>query len=318
MTEHVTVPGRRLGRRTPKRAAALRLGPLLTGSVPAHPPAADHFAAVHDWGLYRNDTYGDCGPTSVANDRKLVTRYLTGAESSPSQADVFDLYRRSGNPDFDPNNPGGPGDGGVDMQTMCEALVAGGIGGRRALAFAQVDTSSPDEAKAAISIFGSLLLGVTLQAAQQTQTDNGLWDYQRSPVWGGHAVLAGRYGVSGSGADIAVITWGEVVSTTDAFWEHQVEEAWVVIWPEHLGTTEFQQGVDLAQLAADYEALTGHEFPGQPQPSPGPVPVPAPPVVDPADRALVAALVPWLNERHSGENRRAAIAVRTWMATKGL
>ena len=36
-----------------------------------------------------------------------------------------------------------------------------------------------------------------------------------------------------------------------------VEEAWVVVWPEHLGTREFEQGVDLAQLKADYQALTG-------------------------------------------------------------
>jgi hypothetical protein len=36
-----------------------------------------------------------------------------------------------------------------------------------------------------------------------------------------------------------------------------VEEAWIVIWPEHLGTKEFEQGVDLAQLQADYQALTG-------------------------------------------------------------
>ncbi len=37
-----------------------------------------------------------------------------------------------------------------------------------------------------------------------------------------------------------------------------VEEAWVVIWPEHLGSAEFLQGVDLAQLATDYQALTGN------------------------------------------------------------
>jgi hypothetical protein len=31
----------------------------------------------------------------------------------------------------------------------------------------------------------------------------------------------------------------------------------VVIWPEHLGTAAFEQGVDQAQLATDYQALTG-------------------------------------------------------------
>src|ERR1019366_2542785 len=39
-----------------------------------------------------------------------------------------------------------------------------------------------------------------------------------------------------------------------------VEEAWVVIWPEHLATTTFEQGVDQALLAADYQALTGTQW----------------------------------------------------------
>ena len=46
-------------------------------------------------------------------------------------------------------------------------------------------------------------------------------------------------------------------SFTDGFWANGVEEAWVVIWPEHLGTKEFLEGVDLAELAADYQAMTG-------------------------------------------------------------
>ena len=36
-----------------------------------------------------------------------------------------------------------------------------------------------------------------------------------------------------------------------------VEEAWVVIWPEHLGSKEFLAGIDLEQLQADYQELTG-------------------------------------------------------------
>jgi hypothetical protein len=317
-TTHVEteqVQGRRLGRRAPKNAPHLKLGSFLTGAVPAHPAAVDHLAGA-TYGLYGNDTYGDCGPTSVANQRRLITADLAGTEQDPTQDDVFDLYRRSGNPGFDPATDAD--DNGVDMQTMLEAVQSGGIGGVRCLAFAKVDTSNLDEVRAAISIFGSLLLGVNLETAQQAQTNNGLWDYQRSSEWGGHAVLAGRYTSASSGADVTVVTWAQEVGTTDAFWTHQVEEAWVVIWPEHLGSTVFQQGVDMAQLAADYEALTDRPFPDKPAPVPGPAPVPAPPVVDAADEVLVHALGPWLNEHHTGDNRRAVHAVETWMAAKGL
>lgn len=324
--ETTVIPGRRLGRRAPKHAPALRLANILTGTVPQHPAAADHFSKVTDWGLYRNSEFGDCGPTSVANDRKLVTRYLTSAEQSPSQDDVFDLYRRSGNPGFDPATDAD--DNGVDMQTMLEAVHSGGIGGRKCVAFAKVDHTNLDEVRAAIDLFGSLLLGVNLQLAQQDQTNTGVWDYAPSGEWGGHAVLAGRYTSAPTGTDISVITWGQVVGVTDAFWRNQVEEAWVCLWPEHLGTVEFEQGVSIAQLAADYKALTGADFPA-PQPAPGPVPPspapgPQPPTPAPlnrpdaADIALVASVGPWAAERHIGENRKVATAFRSWRASRGL
>jgi hypothetical protein len=271
--------GRRLGRQRPSNKVSLRLGNYLTGTVPAHPAAADHFANVSDWGMYANDQFGDCGPTSVANSRKLITKYLAVQEASPSQDDVFDLYRRSGNPKFNPDlAEGDPNqdDNGVDMQTMLSAAVKGGIGGVKPLGFAKVDTSNLDEMRAAIAIFGFLLLGVDLQTAQQTQTDAHLWDYKSSGEWGGHAILAGRY-VTASGKDrLAVVTWAEVVDTTDAFLAHQCDEAWVVIWPEHLSSSTFLAGVDLTTFAADYKAITGRDFPATVPPTPAPTPPPAP------------------------------------------
>jgi hypothetical protein len=326
-------PTRKLGKRPPKNAAALRAARFLTGAIPAHPASVDHFNAISDWGLYGNDQYGNCGPTSVANQRKLITRYLGAAEHSPSQDDVFALYKASGNPAFDPKDPGGPGDAGVDMQTMCEALVAAGIGGVKALGFAKVDVSNVDEVRAAIAAFGSVLFGVDLETAQQAQTDRGLWDYSRSAEWGGHAILGGRYTSAKTGEDLAVVTWAEVVGLTDLFEQHQVQEAWLVIWPEHIGSAEFQAGVDMAALARDYFALTGRTFPvpvappapapvpAPPATPPTPAPVPAPgpaPVVTPADEDFAAVLHPWVIERHVAENRRVAEAAKTWLAERNL
>ncbi|MCU1687790.1 MAG: hypothetical protein JWQ81_8529 [Amycolatopsis sp.] len=315
-------PTRKLGKRPPKDAPALRAARFLTGAVPAHPASVDHFSEITDWLMLDNDKYGDCGPAATGHQLMLDSKYLSAAEIVPSIADVLDFYKRSGNPDFDPNDPGGPGDGGVDLQTMLEELVRNGIGGHKALGFAKVDTSNLDEVRAAVAVFGSLLLGVTLETAQQAQTDRGLWDYAKSAVWGGHAVLAGRYTSAKTGDDLAVITWGEIVGTTDAFWAHQVDEAWVVIWDYNVGTAEFQAGVDVAALAGDYFALTGRTFPVPVQP-PAPAPVPAPPVTPPApvgdaDSVLAAVLHPWVIERHVGQNHALATAAKTWLAAKGL
>jgi hypothetical protein len=290
--------GRRLGRQPAQRGRPLlRLGDILTGEpVPGHHPAADHFARVGSWQMWANDRFGDCGPASVANSRALTTLYLTGDQRVPTQDEVFDLYRRSGNPDFDPST--GANDNGVIMADMLSAVLSGGIGGVKGLAYAAVDTTNVDEVRAAIDIFGCVLLGVDLQMAQQQQTDRGLWDYRRSSVWGGHAVMAGRYTSSERARteDVAVVTWGQVVGTTDDFFRHQVEEAYVLIWPENVGTSQFQAGIDTAALNAAYLALTGRPGPfTEPTPDdPRPPLPPVPPITDAADAALAESMRAWL------------------------
>jgi hypothetical protein len=251
---------------------------------------------VAAWGLYENDRFGDCGPTSVANSRRLITQALTGTMTAPTQNDVFDLYKRSGNPDFNPTT--GAGDNGVDMATMLSAIHKGGIGGVRSVAYAKVDTSNIDECRAAIAIFGFVLLGVVLDSAQQAQPL--VWDYRPSPVWGGHAVLSGAYTSATQGTDVSVISWANRIGATDAFWTQQVQEAWVCIWPEHLGTREFQTGVDTDALNVAYMALTGKPGPfphTQPAPTPTPAPGPTPAPHDPADAALVQAFEQWRKVR---------------------
>lgn len=290
--EPLRAPGRRLGRRAPSNRPALRLAPLLTGVVPAHPTTADHVSPVRLWTLGANDRFSTCGPTMAANYVVMVYKILLGLDVTVSDAAVFDLYRRSGNPNFDPATD--VDDNGVDLQTMLGAWAKGGIDVTHAdgatetvtpVAFAKVNQANLDEVRAAISIFGGGLFGVDLKTAQQTQTDTGgPWDYVRSVEWGGHAVLAGRYRSTTKGADIDVISWRLVMGTTDAFALHQLEEAWVAILPAHLAHPAFQAGVDLATLAADYQAETGRTLPVPPVPTPtppppAPTPSPANPVV---------------------------------------
>jgi hypothetical protein len=63
-----------------------------------------------------------------------------------------------------------------------------------------------------------------------------------------------------------------------------------------LGTKAFQEGVDLAKLAADYQAITGRTFPA---PVPGPTPTPTPgsdPLHDLAGilRQFISSVEAWL------------------------
>jgi hypothetical protein len=256
----VRTPGK-LGRRAPKRAASLKLADYLTGVVPAVPAAEDYLAAMNGgWQMLGNDTYGDCVAVTWANVRRLVTYTLNDTPYYPDQDQVFEVYKTQ--------NPGFPADdNGMDIQTLLEWLVANpGPDGVKAVGFAAVNVKDPEELEAAIALFGYVWTGINvLDVNMQQFKDGEPWGYSSaSSVDGGHSVVTGGYGAPGAGSvggDERFITWAQETSFTDQFWEHEAEEAWVVIWPEHLASTAFLAGVDLVQLAADFTEITGKPFP---------------------------------------------------------
>jgi len=245
----------------------IRLARSLTGVIPAYPAAADYLAQLHGWLMLGNDTEGDCVAVTWANLRRLTTAVLA-SEFYPPMSQVAKVYATQ-------NAPGQ--DNGMDIQTLLSYLVkTGGPDGKKALGFAAVDFTNPSEVKAAIAVFGAVWTGFDVLQANEDQFSYGEpWDYvSGSPDVGGHSVLVGGYGVPvGSspqlGGDEKFITWAEETSFTDRFWSRQVSECWAVIWPEHLGSREFMEAMDLATFAADYTAITGRPFPA-----------PVPPVVD--------------------------------------
>lgn len=306
------VPGK-YGRRAPKRAPALQLKDYLTGVVPAVPPSEDYLAVLNgSWQMLGNDEAGDCVAVTWANVRRIVTSLLTAMPSYPSQAEVWAVYETQ-NPDFNPSGgagsgPGSPDDNGMDIQTLLEYLVhTPGPDGVQAAGFAQVDPGNTAEVKAAIALFGYVWTGISVLDQNTAEFNAGQpWDYSASsPVDGGHSVVTGGYGPPGAGplgGDERFITWAQETSFTDAFWSHEVEEAWVVIWPEHLGSKDFLAGVNLAQLAADYQDITGQAFPAAvtpPKPAPPapdvpPLPVPVQPAVVTELVEKLEAFVAWL------------------------
>jgi hypothetical protein len=253
------------GRRPPKNAPALRFGSFLAPGVPEHPVSEDYLAQLAGWQMLGNDVAGDCNAVTWANLRRLVTATLS-TENYPTQAQVWQFYQTQ-NPNFDPagskdtNGPGSSDDQGMDIQTGLEYLHANaGPDGVKAVAFAKVDHTKKDEVEAALAIFGGLWLGIQVLDANQKEFSEGkAWtDVHGSAIDGGHAILGGGYH-----PDVTFITWAKETKFAPSFWngivkgQPLVEEAWVVVWPEHLGTKAFEQGVNQAQLAADYQALTG-------------------------------------------------------------
>jgi hypothetical protein len=304
------VPGT-YGRRPPKRAPAIQFSAIRRAGAVIAPPAAavDYIASMGGgWLMLGNGPdntvakgftgCGNCGAVEWANTRRAISTVLgptavpPAAPFYPPWSQVLTIYKTQ-NPQFDPagdpgtTGPGSPADGGMDLQTLLEWLVANsGPDGGRLAGFAAVDYTNAEEVDAAIAAGGLLWTGINVQAAQQTQfSDDQPWNWVAdSPVEGGHAVPTGGYGASAAGlaADTAGqykdVTWAEESSLTTSFWANGVEELWFPIWREQLGTKEFQAGVDMAAFAAEYTAITGKPFPAAVTPPPAPVtPTPPPP-----------------------------------------
>lgn len=268
-------------------------------AAPSHPLAVDYGQKIpaDAWGMRLNGTYGTCMAAAVANSRLVTTTWLTDKPVNWTDDQVAEFYKTQ-NPDF-PNQ-----DEGMVMQLALEEAHKNGLpeldadgNPVKALAFAQVDLTNEDEVDAAVAIFGGVLWGVYVTAANEDEFDlNQPWDYVRSQNLGGHAVEGVGYE---DGQDF--VTWATETSFTDAFRMHQAEECWIVIWPEHLGTKQFQEGVDLQALAEAYTELTGDPFPidappaPEPTPTPTPAPEPDPTPVDP-DQQLAELLGPDIME----------------------
>lgn len=279
---------------------AVRLAAVLAGQVPAHPASADYLAALHGgWQMLGNDAAGDCNAVTWANMRRLVTATLA-EQAYPGQAQVWEFYRTQ-NPGFDPagtagtDGPGSSADQGMSVQEGLEYLHAhGGPDGVRPVAFARVDPASTPEVEAALAIFGCLWLGIqVLDANQQQFADGQPWaDVPGSPVDGGHAILAGGYT-----PDVKFITWAAETGFAPSFWagtaggQPLVEEAWAVIWPEHLGTREFEAGISRSALAAAYRDVTGRALPLPPAPGrPAAAPPPPPASQDATAEGIAGTL----------------------------
>ena len=244
-----------------------------------------------------NDRAGVCMSCAIANAINLTTAAIGDTRLIATLDDVVRFYKTQ-NPNFDWNGgirtgPGSRADNGMDMQTACETLTKTGfrVGDTtvKAVGFAAVDHDSLEELRAAVSLFGFLLIGVDMTQAQQSNWPRNAWDYVRGlPSIGGHAVLGGGH-MDKATDEHRFVCWAARNTMTQAFVDHQLMEAWVVILPWHLGQKRFIEGMDLATFARDYETITDKKFPVDVSPQPQPTPIPA---TDP-DRQLVADQNAW-------------------------
>ena len=248
---------------------------LVSSTVPApevpitSPPAVDYLEPFSSWEDFKNIIYNNCNAAAWSNTRRIMTSKLGAREIYPGIEQVQDFYKTQ-NPNFTgEGNAPFVGDNGMKIQTGLEYLVKnGGPDENRALAFARVDVTKPEAVKLAIAIFGTLWVGLRIYSQTLLEfKENVPWKHPKQPTQKkpyGHAAVVGAYD-----SNYHIITWGKQAILTPEYWngtymnnpKHpNVFDAYVVIWPEHVGTRRFMNGVNLKQLTNEFRTLTKTEM----------------------------------------------------------
>jgi len=264
--------------------------------VPDH-PIVDAAPAL-DYPMDGNDQWGDCEVASEDHAFQAIHTQLVGPYTNWTTDQIVAFFKTQ-NPSFDPASDAG--DNGMVVQVFLEYLRKQGL----IYAFAQVDHTNVEEVKAAAYLFLAVSCGAELTQANMDQFNAGLsWDVVAgSQQIGGHAFPMVGYSADG----IDVVTWAKVQPASLAFLAQQIDEIWVTITPDHWANPTFRAGLDIAKLAADFQAITGQ-----------PLPVPPPPPPTDPDQALAAVAHRWVREHHVGENHHMVVALKNWLTAKNL
>lgn len=284
----------------------LRFADYARFSASSPPTGVDWYSEVSTWGMLLNDTLGDCVIAEFGHQIESSSRYAEQSEIVVMDADVLTLYEKAGG--YVPGDPST--DNGCVIQDALGVWRSDGLGGRKCLAFAELDVKNLSHVMSAVADFGSVDIGISVYAGDETAFNNGdAWStiYPAGQLLGGHSVEVVGYDSSGGWC----VTWGAVQRFSWAWWSARVSEAWVVVLPEWLSALGRSPGsLDLYQLGQDMAALTGDPNPFPPNP-----PSPADPNVTLWEGTAKA----WCQGVRTRPDLVALkAALETWAASQGL
>lgn len=235
-------------------ARSLKLARYLAPALPPAPPSTDWTAKVNEpWRMMLNDSLGDCTCAAAGH---LIMEWTcnAGVGVLPTDDQILEAYEAiTGYNPADPNSD----QGAVELDVL-NYWRQTGIAGHQIGAFAEIDPANQDHVKAAVYLFGGVYIGVQLPLSAQGQDEwnvvGPLTGDCEPGSWGGHAVPVVAYDENG----VTVITWGQPLKMSWAFWSAYVDEAYAIISADFLnGAGDTPAGFDLAQLQNDLRAVEG-------------------------------------------------------------
>lgn len=208
-----------------------------------------------DWGMFGNDTIGDCTCAAVAH---LVMQFTKAAGSlvTPKLADVIGMY--SAVSGYDPVT--GENDNGAAMTDVLARWQSVGLSGHKILGWAAIDPQNVTHRRLGVWLFGGVFTGAQLPAIAQSQfTAQVPWEavVDDGGIEGGHAFPETGYEsdwISGGGPYSNYATWGYGWQKASNAWDQKyLDEAYVVITEDFINrlTDRTPAGFSLLNLKAD-------------------------------------------------------------------
>lgn len=190
------------------------------------------------WGMYGNDTCGDCTAAAMVHAFMEWGSYVPPIIPIDDPDGAIALYSLTGL--FVPGHP--ETDNGARCIDVLNYCIRNAVSGNRLTAFARIDPKNHDHVEAAIRIFGGVYTGATLRKAQEDQQVWSLRDGDQTII-GGHCFWVP--------ATQKAITWGEQVEFEMDWWDECVDECYALLSPQWLRGGQTPAGFPAREMAAD-------------------------------------------------------------------
>jgi len=227
----------------------LRLAKYLA-AVPAPPSKVywEYKVPLNLWGMFANDTIGDCTCACIAHMLMLFTAH-TGTMVTPTVDQIVAAY--SAITGYIPGDPST--DNGAVITDVLNYWRDTGIAGHKILGWAAVNQANIQEIEQAIWLFGGVDVGITVYQSMEDQfAAHQPWDHPSGNVLGGHSIPVFGYGSEGCTG----VTWAMLQQMGWSDFEQICQEAYVVITQDWLDAAgKAPNGFDLATLQADLAAM---------------------------------------------------------------
>ena len=220
----------------------------VAGALPNPPSEVEPPAPgkLGDWGMYGNDTYGDCGVAGIGHGELAVADDTGTSQLGLSAAQVVNYYL---------TYTGGE-DNGVVLADFLAYVRKNGWFGRQLAGYAPVAINDMNTLKFAINAYGFAYTGIEVtDLMMQAFQDSAPWTssmVNQGNVEGGHCIPLVGYDET----HLYCVTWGRVQAIMYPGWTAMSSEAWATIWGEVPASGLTGHGVNLAALQADLSKLS--------------------------------------------------------------